>query len=171
MKDVDEEIIEHPKVDVEQVAFHLLKAYPTANYVALNTGLTANNQNEWKDHWYFIGFEDEPVYKLLDGWPAWVANDSIDYSDDEWGLFFLHISSKDHVFRGIPIQASPTEIASPRWFCWKLNPDGESLTQIIADEIVIEDKSHEFKKTFKDMMDSLMMKPLMEALKPRDYTK
>jgi hypothetical protein len=151
---------------VEQVAYYLMKAYPNAHYVALNTALTAHNSQEWKDHWYFVGFVDEPVYQTLDGWPAWVANEDIHLSEEEWGLFFLHISSKDHVFRGIPIQKSPDDFASPRWFCWKMNDDGKTLTQLVADEIEIEYNEEEWNKNFRDVLNATFMDPLKKALDP-----
>ena len=171
MKDLDEEVQTPFEIDVENVALHLLQAYPNANYVALNTGLTVANQNQWKDHWYFIGFVDEPVYKELDGYPAWVARKDINFSEEEWGLFFLHISSKDHVYRGVPIQKSPVDFASPRFFCWKINPDRASLMQIVTEEIEPVDDSKEFNANFKDMIESTLLNPVMNALKPSEDRK
>jgi hypothetical protein len=166
MKSVDEEVREPVKIDVENVASCLMKAYPNVNYVALNTALTVNNENSWRDHWYFIGFEKEPVYQELDGYPEWVADESIHTGDKEWGIFFMHISSKGHEFRGVPIQASRTDFASSRLFCWKREADG-TMTQLIADEPEVVDDSEEFNRNFRDMLESTLLKPAIEALKPR----
>lgn len=170
MKSVDEEKEETLKIDVENVVFNLFKAYPNANYIALNTALSLHNQETWKDHWYFIGFSDMPVYQELDGYPEWVADESIHFSENEWGLFFLHISSKDHEYRGVPIQKSRDDFASPRYFCWKKNDD-DTLTQFVSEEIEPVDDSKEFMKNFKDMIDTTLLNPTIEALKPRDHIK
>lgn len=170
MKSVDEEIVKPVKIDVENVVVSLFQAYPNANYIALNTALSLHNQETWRDHWYFIGFVDQPVYQELDGYPEWVANEGIHLSEEEWGLFFLHISSKDHEFRGIPIQQSRDDFASPRFFCWKRNED-DTVTQLISEEIEPADDSTEFNANFKDMIDSTLLNPAIEALKPREYKK
>lgn len=171
MKDLDDETIEQPKIDIENLIIHLMKAYPTARYVALNAAITIHNQDVWKDHWYFVGFSDEPVYQEMDGYPYWVANEDIHISDDEWGLFFMHVTSKDLVYRDVKIQESPYDFASPRYFCWKLNEDGETLTQIISEELPVLDEkksNEEFGSTFKDMMDTTLLKPVMNALDPKN---
>ena len=148
------------KIDIENVVLHLFEAYPNANYIALNTGLTFSNQEFWDSHWYFVGFEDMPVYKGFEGYPAWVASDDVELLDDEWGLFFLHISSKDHEFRGVPIQKTKYDFASPRFFCWKRCDDGK-IQEIISEEIEGEDPktSADLVKRTKDFLDAVVAEP------------
>ena len=133
MRDADEQREESVKIDIENVVSCLFKAYPSAKFICLNNGLTIQNEDYWRDHWYFIGFPHAPVYTIVDGYWAWVANEDIHSGDQEWGLFYLHISSKDHYYRGIPIQKDGFDFASSRYFCWELNDDG-TLTQWITDE-------------------------------------
>lgn len=171
MKDVDEEVQKPQPVDVEDVVYHLFKAWPAAKYIALNNALTVSNDEEWKDHWYFIGFLEQPVYQDLAGYPKWVARQDIHFADQEWGLFFMHVSSKDLLFRGVPIQNSPDDFASCRWFCWEMAEDRETMTQLISEEVIHEDKTEEFNANFKDMIGSTLLKPAMEALKPRERSK
>lgn len=162
MKDADEQQ-EKQVLDVENIAKQLFIAYPNANYIAMNPAITEANQEVWKDHWYLVGFIDQPVYKLLEGVPAWVANKSISKVQDEWGLFFLHISSKDHVFKGVPFQKDPYDFASPRFFCWRRNPDG-TLTQIVADEIKVVDRSTEVTDNINELTQETLVKPVIDML-------
>ena len=163
MKSPDEEVEEGVKIDVENVVKHLFEAYPNAKYIALNTALTTITESAWKDHWYFIGFVDPPVYKFLAGFPAWVANDTINEMDDEWGLFFLHISSKDHYFRGIPIQTDMCDFASPRFFCWRKADDG-SLVNCVADELEKPDTKYEVASNLNDIVQTVFIQPTIDAL-------
>lgn len=153
------------KTDVENVAACLFRAYPSANYIALNTALTLRNQSAWRDHWYFVGFADMPVYQDLDGFPEWVANSGIRRSEDEWGLFFLHVSSKGHEYRGEPIQRSRDDYASPRHFCWRRNPDG-TMTQLVSDELKPTLTMDAVKDDFMDMVSSMVVQPALDALDP-----
>lgn len=155
MTNPDEEINE-VQIDIEVVVFSLFQAYPNVNYIALNTGLTSLNQDEWTDHWYFIGFDEPPVYKLLDGYPAWVANEDIETGEDEWGLFFLHISSKSHYFNDAPIQTDPYEYVSPRFLCWRREAE-DGITQLYTDEIEIEDNSSEVQANINELAQSVYL--------------
>ena len=60
------------------------------------------------------------MFQVFDGYPAWVANESILTAEQEWGKWFFHFSSKDVFFRDYPLQVSKHEFISPRWFCWHL---------------------------------------------------
>lgn len=160
MKDPDEPVA-NVHIEVEDVAKHLLQAYPNVYYVALNPAITLANQDAWKDHWYFVGFETQPFYQFLDGYPAWVAREDIHLPDDEWGVFFMHVSSQNHYYEGIPIQQDPYDFASPRFFCWRKNPD-HSVTQIYADEL---DFSESDGKTLVHGFDDLIQNVFMSRIK------
>lgn len=139
---------EDVKIDIERVVACLFNAYPNVKYIALNTGLTTMNQDIWDSHWYFVGFPEMPVYKCFDGFPAWVASDTYEISDDEWAIFFMHISSVDHVFRGVPIQKNRFDFASPRFFCWHMRDDNV-IEQIVAEEVEVESSSDFLERTDK----------------------
>ena len=154
---------ERAKVDVEVVVSHLFSSFPDAKYIALNPGLKTSNAETWEDSWYFIGFDEPPVYKNLDGAPAWVANESIMFSEEEWGLFYLHLSSNGLEFRGEPIQKSRYDFASPRLFCWELQDDG-TIQQLYADELDEPDDSKETVEAFKTFLQDGIYKPLQDFL-------
>jgi hypothetical protein len=153
---------EDVKIEIERVVACLFSAYPNVKYIALNTGLTTMNQDIWDTHWYFVGFPGMPVYKCLDGYPAWVASDTYEISDDEWAIFFMHISSVDHVFRGVPIQRTRFDFASPRFFCWHMKDDGK-IEHIIADEIEVENSEDFFNRT-QNFIEEQFVQPSIDAI-------
>ncbi len=142
MKTVDDEIKEEIRLDVEKIVRHLFEAYPNVKYICLNAGLNGYNQDTWKDQWYFAGFESAPVYKLLDGFPAWVSDESVNRYADSTAAFFLHVSSKNHYYKDIPIQRNAYDFASPRFFCWTLE-NGE-LIQYVTEEVDFQKEQETF---------------------------
>ena len=151
------------KVDIENVVKHLFEAYPFVDYIALNPGITITNEEIWERTWYFVGFLDLPTYKILEGYPAWVGDPDVDTAQDEYGAFFLNFCSDGYEFRGVPIQRSPSEYASPRFFCWARTSEG--MVNLYTDEVELDQREMtKFNENFKDMMDSLLLKPAMDIL-------
>ena len=135
--------------DIERIVKGLFYAYPMANFIALNSTLSQINQNDWRDSWYFIGFDEEPIYKEIEGYPKWVADESISLARYEWGLFTLHISSRGYSYRGAPLQHNFIDFASSRTLCWKRGENDE-IIQLVADEIEVKDAGDGVVKSFAD---------------------
>ena len=155
--------MEEERADIENIVLGLFKAFPQVEYIALNNGLSYISQDTWKDNWYFIGFIEQPVYQLLDGYPTWVASPEITRGDQEWGKFFLHVSSKDIEYRGMPIQESSTDFASPRFFCWQR--DGEGIQQLyIEEEPKFDDDTPAIMQNIDTILKDTLLNPVLEAV-------
>jgi len=168
MKTVDDEVKEEIKLDVENIVQHLFAAYPNVKYICLNAGLTAYNQDTWKDEWYFAGFEKTPVYQMLDGFPAWVSDSTVSHYVDSTASFFLHISSKNHYYKDIPIQKNAYDFASPRFFCWTL--ENGKLTQYVSEEVDFAKAQEDFaqmKQNIKDFATEALFNRAKDLLEGR----